>query len=721
MSEKVQSINYGFRRHKLPVILQTEAAECGLACMSMISAWHNHALDLSELRREHGVSQKGLTLTQLIQVARRCGYTTRSLRLEMDDLKKLRLPCILHWDMTHFVVLKEVGSKRCVIHDPAIGQRALSMDDVSASFTGVALELTPDETFVTAPAPPKVKISQLIGRIIGLKSSVTYVVMLALAIELISLLLPLFSQWTIDDVIVSSDRHLLVILMIGYAMTLIIKQVMSTIRAWVMMFITTSVRVQWQGSVFRHLINLPVSFFERRHLGDLVSRFDAVDAIQGTLSSSFLVAVLDGILSIVTLVMMVLYSGWLTLIPCTVIVLYAVGRFIWYLPLRNASQEEIIHAAKQNSHFLETMRGIKTLQLFQKNGQRADEWLTLLVNQLNASVRTQKLQILYQQLNGMLFAADSLLVLGIGASMVIDQTFTVGLLMAFISYKGQFLERVANLIDNAFALKMLSIQTERLADIVLTEPEQPALNSPDAAPASGAPELTFSHITFQYAPQEPEVLHDVSFMVKAGECVAIAGASGGGKTTLGQLALGCLTPTQGEILINNVPLSRFGLERLRAMSAAVLQDDVLFAGTILENITFFDRRCDRELVTECAQIAAIHSDIMAMPMQYNTMVGDMGAALSGGQKQRLFLARALYHKPRFLLLDEATSSLDVMLEQHVSEALRRLNMTRLIIAHRPQTLMMVDRVIVIDNGRVVAEKLPGDLFPGLRAAEGAQG
>lgn len=710
MLSHLQTINFGFRRHTLPVILQTEAAECGLACISMISAWYHHARDLRDLRREHGVSQKGLSLNQLIGIARRCGLSTRSLRLELSDLGKLRLPCILHWDMMHFVVLKEVNARHCVIHDPAVGRRVLTLNEVSNSFTGVALEVIPDESFITAAPLPKIKPGQLIGRIIGLKSSVAYVVMLALAIEFFGLLMPLFSQWTIDDVIVSSDRHLLLILMLGYAMTLIIKQIMSIARAWMMMFITTSVRVQWQGSVFRHLVHLPVSFFERRHLGDLVSRFGAVDAIQNTLSASFFVAVLDGLMSVITLVMMLLYSAWLTLIPCTVITLYLVGRIIGYQPLRNASQEQIIHAAKQNSHFLETLRGMKTLQLFQKNAQRADEWLTLLVNQLNAGVRTQKLQIIFQQLNGILFAADTLLVLGMGAAMVIDGNFTVGLLMAFISYKGQFLDRVRNLIDNAFALKMLSIQTERLADIVLTAPEENSVGMAEAMPIQDAPEITFSHISFQYAAREPAVINDISFSVAAGECVALAGASGSGKTTLGQLVLGCLKPTGGEIQINGVPLPRFGLDRLRAMSAAVLQDDVLFAGTILENITFCEPHYDMDFVMQCAQVAAIHHDIMAMPMQYNTMVGDMGAALSGGQKQRLFLARALFRKPRFLLLDEATSSLDILLEKQVSHALKQLNMTRLIIAHRPQTLLMADRVILIAQGHVAGEKLPHELF-----------
>lgn len=710
MLSKLQAINFGFRGKSLPVVLQNEAAECGLACVSMVSAWYQNVLDLRQMRREHGVSQKGLTLNQLMNVARHHQLASRSLRLELSELGKLRLPCILHWDMVHFVVLKEVGSKQCVIHDPAIGRRVLSMAEVSASFTGVALELWPDKDFTPASAPIKIKLRQLIGRVIGLKSSAGYVIALGLAIEFITLLLPLFSQWTIDDAIVSSDRHLLLVLMLGYGLTLLIKQLMSMIRAWVMIYITTAIRIQWQGSVLHHLLRLPVAFFERRHLGDLVSRFGAVDTIQSTLSSSFLVASLDGLLSVITLVMMLLYSPILTLIPVTVLVVYLAGRVCWYLPLRNASHEQIIHAAKQNTHFLETLRGVKTLKLYQKTSLRSDEWLTLLVNQLNASVRTQKLQIYYQQLNSLLFSIDNLLVLGIGASMVIDQAFTVGLLMAFISYKGQFLERVRNLVDNIFALRMLSIQTERLADIVLSEPEGSEINTTGQPSLTTAPDVEFKAISFQYAPLEPFVLKDVSFNVAAGECVAIMGMSGCGKTTLGQLSLGCLQPTQGEILINGQPLEKFGVESLRAISAAVLQDDVLFAGTILDNITFGDVGDDTSFAFRCAEIAAIHQDIMAMPMKYDTLVGDMGAALSGGQKQRLFLARALYRRPFFLLLDEATSHLDIFLEKKVNDALRELRITRLMIAHRPQTLMMADKVIVMESGRVAGEKTPAELF-----------
>lgn len=712
MPTMLSKINFGLSRRRLPVTLQTESAECGLACLSMIAGYYRHPDDMAALRRRYAVSGKGMTLNAMLGVARELKLATRSLRLELNELSLLRLPCILHWDMEHFVVLKAVKGTRCIIHDPTVGERSLSLKEVSDAFTGVAVEVWPDEGFETAPTPRRVPLGALIGHVSGLRSSVIYLVMLALVIEFMGLLFPLFSQWTIDEVLVTNDRQLLVTLMIGFAITMLIQLAISAIRAWVMMYVTTSVRLQWQGSVFRHMMRLPVSFFEKRHLGDIVSRFGAVEAIQSTLSSAFFVAVLDGIMSVITLIMMFLYSPMLSLICLGALSLYIVARCFWYLPLRNATQEQIIHAAKQSTHFLETMRGVKTVKLFQRQDERAHDWLTLFVNQLNAGVRAQKLQIYYQQLNSLLFSIENIAVLGLGALLVMDQSFTVGLLMAFTAYKTQFSERFRSLVDKAFELKMLNIQTERLADIVLSGPEDS-----DDKPVQRltqverrVPSIRFDNVSFRYAALEPKVLDGISFTLQAGECVALAGSSGCGKTTIGQLALGCLLPTEGNIEVNGNTLDNYGIDNLRSITAAVLQDDVLFAGTILENIVFFEHQYDMKHAVRCAQIAGVHDDIMRMPMQYQTLVGDMGSVLSGGQKQRLFLARALYRNPLFLVLDEATSHLDIGLERHISMALKQLNITRLIIAHRPETLAQVDRILVIEQGRVLQEMTPDRLF-----------
>ncbi|MES2758752.1 MAG: peptidase domain-containing ABC transporter [Pseudomonadota bacterium] len=698
----LDKLTFGFGT-KLPVILQTEATECGLACLAMVAGYHRYHTDLMSLRRRFPVSLKGATLAGLIQVAGQLGLGTRPLKLDLEHLHALKLPCILHWNFNHFVVLKEVNATTVIIHDPGQGVRKLSRDELSASFTGVALEAWPSAGFQSQVEPPRLGLRTLIGRVTGLFASCAQIMLLALALEVFALVAPFFMQWVIDNVIVSADRDLLTTLAIGFGLLMLMQQLVSAMRAWMLLYMGTTLSVQWRANVFSHLIHLPIQYFEKRHLGDVVSRFGATDQIQHTLTTSFLEAILDGIMTIVTLAVMFLYSPILAGIAVGAMLLYAAGRWVWYSPLRQATVEQLVLEARQQSHFLETVRGVKAIKLFQRQDERRASWLTILVEQINAELRTQRLLLFYKVLNGLLFGIEHILIIWLGARMVLDGNFSVGVLIAFIAYKSQFNTRVSALIDKLFELKMLQVQGERLADIVLTEKESSAnmhgITDLDALP----PTIEVRGLRYRYANQEPLVLDGLSFSVAAGECVAIAGPSGGGKTTLLNLLLGILPATEGEILVGGVPLDQLGVDLLRKMVGTVLQDDVLFAGSIADNISFFDPQAEHDWIAQCADLAAISADIASMPMGYNTLVGDMGTVLSGGQKQRVLLARALYKRPRILFLDEATSHLDIDREQQVNSAIKALKITRMIVAHRPETIISADRVIVIIGGKVVQD------------------
>ncbi|RYF67996.1 MAG: peptidase domain-containing ABC transporter, partial [Comamonadaceae bacterium] len=342
------------------------------------------------------------------------------------------------------------------------------------------------------------------------------------------------------------------------------------------------------------------------------------------------------------------------------------------------------------------------IKLFQRQEERRAAWLALLVDQINAGLRTQKIRLLCQQLNGMLFGIANLLVIGLGARMVMDGRFTVGALLAFMAYKNQFEGRVGGLIDKLFEFHMLRLQGERLADIVHTAPERAEGSAPGGGPLAGT-DIELRNLRFSYSEHEPDVLQDVSLAIATGEFVAIVGPSGCGKSTLVNLLLGVLTPTGGQIRIGGQPIERIGLDALRQMIGTVMQDDVLFAGSIAENIAFFDARMDMAWVRQCASLAAVSDDVEAMPMQYNTLVGEMGSVLSGGQRQRILLARALYKRPTILLLDEATSHLDIERERQVNRAVQTLRLTRIVVAHRPETIASADRVVVLKDGRVAAD------------------
>jgi ATP-binding cassette subfamily B protein RaxB len=695
----IDRLAFGFG-HNLPLLLQTEAAECGLACLGMVAGFHGYRTDLTTLRRRFPISLKGVTLSTIIRFAHQLELSTRPVKLDLKSLNQLRLPCILHWDFNHFVVLKEVGSHSAIIHDPALGIRNLSLDVVSKSFTGVALELWPNPGFKPAEQKQTMRLRGLVGRVTGLYQSFCQILLLALALEVFAVVSPFFLQWIIDNALVSADRDLLTTLALGFGMLMFMQQAVSVVRAWVMMYMGTTLNVQWRDNVFAHLLNLPVAYFEKRHLGDVVSRFGAIDSIQHTLTTSFLEAILDGLMTLATLALMFVYSPQLALIAVGAMVLYGMGRWIWFAPLRHATEEQIIHAAKQQSHFLETMRGVKTIKLFQRQDDRRSSWLALLVDQINADLRTQKLGLLFHSLNGVLFGLENILIIWLGATLVMDGNFSVGVLMAFNSYKGQFDGRVSSLIDKFVEVKMLRLQGERLADIVLHEPEVSHTRLVGDTRDTLEPSLEVKGLRYRYAEQEPYVLDGVDFKIDAGESVAIVGPSGCGKTTLLNVMLGILSPTEGDVLVGGISMAQIGLDALRQMVGTVLQDDVLFAGSISDNISFFDPHADQEWVEQCARLAAIHHDITTMPMAYNTLVGDMGTVLSGGQKQRILLARALYKRPKILFLDEATSHLDIEREHLVNAAVKTLKMTRVIVAHRPETIGTADRVIVLTDGKV---------------------
>ena len=691
--------------NRLPLILQTEATECGLTCLAMVAGYHGHHVDLATMRGRFSVSLKGVGLGRVIEIAQRLELGSRALKLELDHLGQLRLPCILHWNFNHFVVLQEVSGRTVTVHDPAHGIRKLSFDEVSRSFTGVALELWPSASFRLRNAKPPVKLRALFGPISGLKRSVGQILLLSLVLEVFTLVSPFFLQWVIDQVIVSADRDLLTVLALGFGLLLLMQQATSAIRAWILMYFSTTLNVQWRANVFTHLLSLPVQYFERRHLGDVVSRFGSVDTIQQTLTTSFLSATIDGVMTIVTLGMMFVYSPMLGGIALGAMLIYGLLRWLWYRPLRRATEEQIVHAAKQQSHFLETVRGVKTIKLFNRQEERRSGWLTLLVEQINAGLHAQKLQLLYQQVNGLLFGIEGLVIIWLGARLVMDGQFTVGVLMAFNAYKGQFDTRVGSLIDRFFEVRMLQLQGDRLADIVFTPSETvAALRYVPGETDSLEPCIETVGLSFRYADGEPTVLDDVSIRIEAGESVAIIGPSGCGKTTLVNVLLGILAPTGGKVRIGSIDMDRLGIDRMRSLVGTVLQDDVLFAGSIADNISFFDTQANPQQVAECAQLAAIHADIVSMPMGYNTLVGDMGTVLSGGQKQRVLLARALYKRPKILVLDEATSHLDLQREQQVNTAISALRMTRIIIAHRPETIASASRVIALNGGKVVLDQ-----------------
>ena len=685
----------------LPEILQSEAAECGLACLAMIAHGHGNASGLRQLRERFPVSAKGMHLSRLIEIANALGLTARALRLELAHLDQLELPCVLHWDLNHFVVLERMRGRRATLIDPACGRRELEISEVSEHFTGIALELRPGRGFEQQRGGAGLSVLGMARAVRGLPSALVTILMLSIALQMFTLATPMYLQWVIDQAVIHADRHLLWLLGIGFGLLLLFQIATQFLRGWTLLFLANCLGQQWLSSVFAHVIRLPMAFFEKRQLGDITSRIDSVQTIQRTLTNSLLESILDGFMAIITTLMMCLYSGKLAVIALTAVLLYLSARALAYRRLQSATEGQLAADARYHSYLLETLRGMQSLKIAGAESHREAGYLGLLNDSVNCQVRLARMQLGFTSANQLIFGIERLLVIAIGAALVIDDAMSVGMLIAFLAYKDQFVQRISTLIDKAVDIRMLRLYAERLSDLVLceTEPEALAAERDECRAAA----ITLERVSFRYAEGEPWVIEQCSLAIAAGESIAITGPSGCGKTTLLKLMLGLLTPTSGRILVDGHELSGERMMAFRREVAAVMQDDQLFAGSIANNIAFGDATPDQQRIEQSARLAEIHDEVVLMPMAYQSLVGDMGSSLSGGQKQRVILARALYRRPHVLFLDEATSHLDVYRERRVNASIKALALTRVVIAHRPETIASADRIVELLEGAIVSD------------------
>jgi ATP-binding cassette, subfamily B, bacterial CvaB/MchF/RaxB len=688
-------------KRRTPVVLQTEAAECGMACLAMIAGHYGHKIDLPALRRHYNLSLKGMTLHDVVRVATQLQLAARALRVEMSHLGRLRLPCILHWDHGHFIVLTQVCTRSVIIHDPAVGRRKMPLEEVSRHFTGVALEAWATQDFERKTERARIRVFDILRRTEGFGSVAIQILAMSLLLEIIVISIPIAFQLVLDEVIVSNDRNLLALIAMGLGLILGLRVLVDFIRSTSIMTAGANLTLQWKMSLFKHLLRLPLSFFERRHVGDLASRFASLDAIQQTLTTGPISGVVDGLMSVTLVVMMSLYQPWLAMLAVTVMVVYAATRALAYRLYRWANYEALVASARENTHFIETLRGMPSVKALVIGDRRQASWNNYLVDEISANLRVQKLDLIFRTVNTLLFGLDRILIICLGARAVMSGSLTVGMLVAFLAYKDQFSQRVGTFLDTIIKISLLTVHGERIADVALGEPEEalgasPAMALPESSRLTrAAPALAARGICFRYGDNERDILTDFDFDVAPGECVAIVGPSGAGKTTLLKILAGLLQPTAGSVLLDGVPVKALGLERYRSQIGCVLQNDRLFAGTIADNIAGFSPNLDPKRIQDAARLAAIHDEILRMPMGYETLVGDMGSSLSGGQMQRIVLARALYRGPRILLLDEATSHLDDDNERTINAAIRLLTIARVIVAHRRSTIDMADRIVPI--------------------------
>jgi len=678
---------------RLPVILQGERSECGLACLAMLLGYHGHQTDLHTLRQRHAVSLRGATLKGLIGQAEQLALAPRALRVELDELSRLSLPAILHWHFDHFVVLQKVTRQGLVIHDPATGKRVISRQEADRAFTGVALECVPAPAFSVQDSRQRLRLREIWANAGGLSGSLLQLLLLSLLVQGFALAMPFYTQLVIDDVIVNSNKDLLQLLAAGFFLLVVFRQLTEWLRSWVVLYASNRISLEFAVRLCRHLLGLPHAYFARRHLGDVVSRFSSLDKVREFLCSGIVTIVIDGVMVLVTLVFMLFYSPWLTLIALMAVCFYLLLRLASFPAMRQCQEKLIADKALENTVFMENIRAIQPIKLFGRESERLANWQNHYARVIASGMRFQKLGMGIQVAHGFLAGSETVFLLLAGALAVLGGELSLGMLMAFLGFKEHFFRSVFSLVDKVMEFRLLDVDLERLADIAFCEPEFSDRESRLLIAQDSTSDLvSLENVGFSHDQDGPALFSHISLKLVEGTRNVIIGPTGCGKSTLLKMVAGLVRPDQGRVVCRGRLLNPGTMAAWRNQLGTVMQNDTLLSGSLLENITFFDPAPDLDRVMVVIRQAMISEDIAAMPMQLQTMVGNMGAALSGGQVQRLLLARALYRKPALLLLDEATSHLDIATEQRINTMLRDLAVTCLAVAHRPETVLQADAI-----------------------------
>lgn len=674
--------------------LQTENAECGLVCLAYASAKLGAPPDMGEMRRKFLVSNRGTDLKQMVEIAAAMDMASRAVRCELEELSQLKLPAILHWNLKHFVVLEKVTSKHVVVHDPAVGKVKFTHAEASRRFTGVALEISQAPAFKPRNPPPMISIWSWIRFTPDLGNGLAQTLLLSVMLQAYVLASPFFMQLAIDQAALKGDGELMTVLALGFGLFGLFNVGAGLLRSLATQQL--SAFLSWDMSIrlFRHLVRLPLDWFQKRKLADTISRFDAINPIRDLVSGAVISAIIDGLLAITTLLMMFLFSWQLACIALIGVIILN-GLKLAALPRTlRLSAENLAASIAENGKRIETIKAIQTIKTMAAEGQQEVQWSNRYADMLRKKVSLGKFQYYFEAIRQSVDAIVYAAIVYIGVTSIINSKITIGILYAFVSYRGQFAAAIGNVVDQAIQWRLSDIYSMRLADIVLS-PKEEGVDHVDLSLPLMRGDIDVVNLSFRYGPLEPFVLRGVNLRVKAGEFVAIVGPSGAGKSTLLKVMCGLYPATQGEVRTDGRTLSAWGAKNMRSLYGVVMQDDELLSGTIADNVSFFDEKVNMDDVWRALEAAALKEEVMAMPMKAESFVGDMGGSLSGGQKQRLLIARALYKQPRVLFFDEATSHLDIANEAKINASIKALDITRVVIAHRPETIAAADAVFDI--------------------------
>lgn len=694
-----------FNKKELPVILQDQIAECGLACLSMCFNFHGMKVDLASLRGKYPVSNLGLSLQDLIEICENEGFSADAYEMGMEDFPELKLPAIIHWDLNHFIVLKKIKGKRFLVHDPAIGEIAYSKEEFAKHFSGFSLELTPllgkefnasKTAWEEKSQEDKLSLYQFIKRTKGFYKTFSFILFMTLTAQILSMSIPSITQVIIDDFIVSQTSEYMWLFIGAGAAIMLFRYFADIVKSWSVIFVGYRWHANFSSYFFLKLMRLPISYFENRSVANIMSRFNALEHLKEALTNRIVHGFIDGLMSIITISAMFFYNQTMATVSLVFAFIYLIFR--GYVSSKEvlANKKYILEKVKETTSFYETLANIQSVKTYGKETERYQQWKKHYLSSANESINLSKSKMWYSSTETLLSGIENVLLLGIAASIVISGTMTLGMMFAFFAYQVIFSQQSKSMFNNFIELRLLGVHLERLNDIESTFVEENMMGQP-ALKTEIKGKIEIKNLHFKFPGSEGYLFENLSLTINPGENIVITGPSGCGKTTLMKIMMGLIQPEAGEILIDGINIKTLGLRHYRKHISSVSQKESLISGSVLDNITFFSKPIDMKKVVDSSNKADIHQDIMLLPMQYQTLTGDIGNTFSGGQEQRILLARALYKEPKILFMDEATSFLDQQNEKDIVETLKQLKITRVSVAHRKETIEMASRIIELNN------------------------
>ena len=707
-----QKVRQRIRPKRVSPILQMSVVECGAACLAMILSYHGRKTRISECTECLGVGRDGVTAQTILKAGREYGLRSKGYSIqELSHLAQIQLPAIIHWEFNHFVVLEQWSPKKVLIVDPGQGRRELTPDEFEAGFTGIVLTFEPGIHFERRSKKENGVWRNYLTymmRTPGTRTALVQILMASFILQVLGLALPVLTKVLVDDVLPAGLEEVMIYIGLGMLILVLSQTVITYLRSALLIYLRGRLDAQMMLGFFEHVLTLPFSFFQQRSSGDLLMRLSSNATLRETFTSQTISTILDGSLVIVYLAILFTQSQLYTALVLAIGFVQVVLLLSTTRTMHSFMQRDLHAQAESQSYLVEALSGIATLKASGAEPRALDHWSNLFFKHLNISLRRSHFSIVIGSAFSALSTLSPMLLLWVGISLVQDGTLTLGTMFALNALAGAFLSPLSSLVSNGQQLQMVGAHLERIADVIEAEPEQDAPNAQQAAPLMGRIEL--NNVSFGYDPNAPLILRDISVTVEPGQKVAIVGSTGSGKSTLAKLMLALYKPTSGQIYYDGIPLSALNYRSLRRQFGVVMQESFLFNGPIRQNIALNNPNMSLDEIVQAAQMAAIHHDILQMPMGYETLVAEGGSGLSGGQRQRLSLARALANKPAILLLDEATSHLDVVTEDMVNQNLNLIGVTQIVIAHRLSTIMNADQILVLHQGQIIERGTHNELL-----------